>query len=194
VNTEKQTRFLFVLGGARSGKSSWAQRWARERAGDAVLYIATALPHDDEMAQRIARHRQDRAPFGWYTCEVVSGSLAENLSAAWDPKFHVILLDCATLWLSRLLCEMEGSLPDETLEFRIMKEADAFLSAWRMTDADLVVVSNEVGWSVVPDHRLGRLFRDIQGRFNQRMAGVADEVVLLVAGLPLWVKPPRGKE
>ncbi len=191
MKPKNPSRFLFVLGGARSGKSAWAQCEARKRGGRAVLFIATALPHDKEMKRRIARHRRDRAAFGWATWEAVEGSLAEGLSAVWKSSYRLILLDCATLWISRLLCEAGGSRTEKEIETRIEIETKAFLRAWKQTMADLIIVSNEVGMGLVPERPLGRLFRDIQGRFNQRLAAEADEVVLLVAGLPLWLKRHR---
>jgi adenosylcobinamide kinase/adenosylcobinamide-phosphate guanylyltransferase len=194
MSAETRGYFWLVLGGARSGKSTWAQRHALTHAGRQVLFVATALSNDHEMETRIARHRQDRAALGWRTYEVATGSLADAVTAAPLNDIRLILLDCATLWISRLLREGPDSESDEAAEQRLMAEAEAFLSAWRAMGRDLIVVSNEVGWSVVPDTPLGRRFRDIQGRLNQRLAAAADEVVLLVAGLPLWLKHPQPRK
>jgi len=194
MSAETRGYFWLVLGGARSGKSTWAQRQALLHAGRQVLYVATALSNDHEMEARITRHRQDRAALGWRTYEVAAGSLADAITAAPLNDIRLILLDCATLWISRLLWEGPDSESDEAAEQRLMAEAEAFLRAWRAMGRDLIVVSNEVGWSVVPDTPLGRRFRDIQGRLNQRLAAAADEVVLMVAGLPLWLKHPQPRK
>ena len=162
-----------VLGGARSGKSGFAETLVR-RAGSPKRYIATAEAWDDEMRARIARHRADRGE-DWTTVEAphdLAGALAK---AAGD---EVVLIDCATLWLSnRMLAEADPG-----------PEAKALLAALAACPARVVVVSNEVGWSIVPENALARAFRDAQGRLNQDLAAAAALVVTVIAGLPLALK------
>lgn len=167
-----------VLGGARSGKSGYAQRaaetWASARNVTPV-YLATAEPGDDEMAERIERHRQDRGG-GWRTLEApldLPGALADLGEA------DVVVIDCLTLWLANAMAEPDGH----------AARADQLLRALSECPARLWVVSNEVGWGIVPDNALARAFRDAAGRLHQAIAEAADEVVLVVAGLPLPLKP-----
>jgi adenosylcobinamide kinase / adenosylcobinamide-phosphate guanylyltransferase len=169
---------LLVLGGARSGKSRYAQRWAEERAsaGDReLLYIATAQPLDEEMEARIARHRRDRGS-RWRTREAPL-----DLSAAIDAEAEagpILLVDCLTLWLSNLL--LEGR-PVEAERSRLVSSVQA-------AKAPIALVSNEVGLGIVPDNPIARRFRDEQGLLNQRIAEAAREVILMTAGLPLSLK------
>jgi adenosylcobinamide kinase/adenosylcobinamide-phosphate guanylyltransferase len=168
-------RLTLVLGGARSGKSRYAEGLITARAPP-WIYVATAQAGDDEMAQRIAAHRAQRNA-GWQMIEAphdLAGAL--DAAAAHAP----LLVDCMTLWLSsRMLAEA-----DLDAEIARLEEALA-----RRTGT-AVLVSNEVGYGIVPDNALARRFRDAQGRLNQRMAARADRVVLVVAGLPLVVKGP----
>jgi adenosylcobinamide kinase / adenosylcobinamide-phosphate guanylyltransferase len=166
------TRVL-VLGGARSGKSCYAEGLADGIAGDRH-YIATAQPGDEEMAARIAAHRQRRGP-GWTTIESPIG-LVEALQGA-DAAF--VLIDCVTLWISNLLLA----------DIEIAPRVEALAEALRARQGTVAVVSNEVGQGIVPDNALARRFRDEAGLANQRLAQACDEVVLLVAGLPLRLKP-----
>lgn len=166
-------RFTLLIGGARSGKSGLAERLVVQ-TGRPKRYIATAQAWDDEMRARIARHRADRGD-GWLTVEApldLCGALAVVEAE------EVVLVDCATLWLSNHL------LAEADLE----AEADALLAAIAGCPAPVVVVSNEVGWSIVPDNALARSFRDAQGRLNQQMAAQAGLVVAVMAGLPLVLK------
>ncbi len=162
-----------VLGGARSGKSAHAE--ALVTAFPAPWsYLATAQALDGEMHERIAHHRARRAA-GWETCEVPL-----DLAAALDalPPGRPALVDCLTLWVTNLL--LADCNPDAA--------ADRLLEALARARGPLVLVSNEVGLGIVPDNALARRFRDAAGRLNQRVAAVADRVVLTVAGLPLTVK------
>jgi adenosylcobinamide kinase/adenosylcobinamide-phosphate guanylyltransferase len=163
-----------VLGGARSGKSRYAEAlvMAAARAG---TYIATAEAGDPEMAARIAEHRAHRGDF-WRTVEApldLTGALAAN--AAPDRP---ILIDCLTLWLSNLLGA--GRV--------IEHESEAMCGALRDARGPVVLVANEVGLGLVPETPLGRRFRDEAGRLNQRVAAIADRVVFVAAGLPLVLK------
>lgn len=160
-----------ILGGARSGKS----RLAESLAFGEKHYIATAQAFDDEMKDRIAKHQVQRGD-GWLTHEEqfeLPRALAEI-----DQAGRFILLDCLTLWLSNLiLADRDWQGPTAALCGVLQRMA-----------ADVVVVSNEVGLSIVPDNKLGRQFRDAQGIVNQRVAVVADNVVFVAAGLPLVLK------
>ena len=172
-----------VLGGARSGKSAYAERLARARAigGGAVTYIATAHAFDAEMAARIATH-QARRDGAWTTVEAPR-DLPEAVARHAAPG-AVVLVDCVTLWLSNAL------LSDADLAAR----AKDLASAVEMARGDVVLVSNEVGLSIVPENALARRFRDAQGEVNQAVAAICDYVALCAAGLPLGLKgaPPAG--
>lgn len=165
-----------VLGAARSGKSRFAETLARQ-SGLLKIYLATARVLDDEMADRVTRHKLDRG-VGWFTVEEPI-ALAEALASRAAPD-RVILVDCLTLWLTNLLLE------DEDIDAHV-----AALAAILTTAAGpVVLVSNEVGAGIVPDNALARRFRDLQGRLNQDMAALASHVSLVVAGIPLAVKRP----
>lgn len=165
----------FVLGGARSGKSRYAEDALRAKGPGPWLYVATAEAFDDEMADRIARHRADRGE-GWITVEAPH-DLGATLRAAAGRGLPV-LVDCLTLWLSNRL--LAGA--DLAAESADLVEAMAGLRV------PAVVVSNEVGLGIVPDNALSRAFRDAAGRLHQLVAARAGRVVLTVAGLPLVVK------
>jgi adenosylcobinamide kinase/adenosylcobinamide-phosphate guanylyltransferase len=162
-----------ILGGARSGKSRYAERLV-ENAASRGTYCATAEAGDAEMAARIAAHRARRGPF-WRTVEAPL-ALASTIAAA-GPEGPV-LVDCLTLWLSNLL--MAGKQPDA--------EAGVLCRALHDTVGPVVLVSNEVGMGLVPETPLGRHFRDAAGRLNQEIAALADRVVFIAAGLPLVLK------
>lgn len=170
-----------VLGGVRSGKS----RWAQELAGkwDRVAYVATAQAIDDEMRRKIRRHQEDR-PKHWHTVEeplelagVIAGRAAE---------FDLLLVDCLTVFVSNLLWAAESD--PASMEPRI----ERLLDALRSPAVPLILVSNEVGSGVVPEYPSGRKYRDALGELNQRVAAIADNVVLMVAGLPLVLKGSLG--
>ena len=160
-----------VLGGARSGKS----RFAESLASDKKYYVATAQAFDDEMKLRIAAHQKQRG-LGWITHEAPF-DLVTKLREIDDAE-NFILLDCLTLWLSNLLLA-EADCAEMVFEL---------IEHLKHAQANIVIVSNEVGLSIVPDNKLGRAFRDIQGIANQGVASVADHVVFIVAGLPLVLK------
>ena len=182
---------VLVLGGARSGKSRFASQLADELVGDGeVTYLATAEPGDEEMADRILRHRRDRPP-EWRTAEVpieVAVAVEElGTDAAGGPGQSVILLDCITLWISNLLlAEEEETAMDR--EEAILAKVRTLARVSSEVDAHVILVSNEVGLGVVPPTQLGRAFRDIAGRANQILAQAADEVYIVWAGLPQRVK------
>lgn len=171
-----------ILGGARSGKSAYAERLARE--GGDVLFVATATAGDDEMARRIATHRAERPP-AWRTLEVsrdVAGAVA-----AVSPPAATVLLDCVTLLVSNILLAHESA-GDAAIGRAVDAEIDALLAGVAAGEARWIVVSNEVGMGLVPPYPLGRAYRDLLGRANARLAARADRAYLLVAGLPLDLK------
>jgi adenosylcobinamide kinase/adenosylcobinamide-phosphate guanylyltransferase len=174
-----QIRFVtLVLGGVRSGKSRYAQRLA-ERSSR-VTFVATAEPRgDEEMRRKIERHRAER-PQHWATLEEPLDLAGAIESAGRDRD--LLLIDCLTLFAANIL-EADGE-DRERLQSRI----DAFLSALKATPSSLVLVSNEVGSGIVPAFALGRRYRDLLGEINQCVASIADNVVLMVAGLPLALK------
>lgn len=176
-------QLILILGGARSGKSAYAERLAHERGG-AVLFVATATAGDDEMAQRIAAHRADR-PAAWPTLEAPTG-VAAAVAAA-DSPASTILLDCVTLLVSNLLLEYEAA-GEAAIGRAIDAEIGPLLAEIEATAATWIVVSNEVGMGLVPPYPLGRAYRDLLGRVNARLAARADRAYLLVAGLPLDLK------
>jgi adenosylcobinamide kinase/adenosylcobinamide-phosphate guanylyltransferase len=185
-----------ILGGARSGKSALAERraLAAEAAGYEVLYLATAQPADSaadpEMVERIRRHQQ-RRPAHWGLLEEPL-QLAATLQAHAAPQ-RLILVDCLTLWLSNLLFSGAAGRQaeaGETVDCPLLSGAIGELCATLPTlPGQILLVSNEVGWGVVPANPLARLFADEQGRLNQRVAAVCERVTLVAAGLPLELKP-----
>ncbi|MCB0063087.1 MAG: bifunctional adenosylcobinamide kinase/adenosylcobinamide-phosphate guanylyltransferase [Caldilineaceae bacterium] len=183
-------KLTLILGGARSGKSSYAERFASERSHQ-VLYIATAQAWDDEMAERIANHRAQR-PSGWQTLESpiqVGSALSAFLHE--HANVDLILLDCLTLLANNVLITLPEDSSEATATAALMAEVDALLRVYAKHDCDLIIVSNEVGLGIVPPYPLGRLYRDALGRANQQLAAAADEVLFMVAGLPLVVKGER---
>jgi adenosylcobinamide kinase / adenosylcobinamide-phosphate guanylyltransferase len=169
-------RSLLILGGARSGKSAYAQSLAETSAAER-LYLATAEAGDDEMAARIARHRADRRG-GWATLEEpleVARALGAEARAG-----RVVVVDCLTFWLSNLM--LAGRDPGAAIA--------GLAGAIRALAGPAILVSNEVGLGIVPEHKLGREFRDWQGRANREIAQACDAAVFIAAGLPVPLKPP----
>jgi len=173
-STDKE--IILVLGGARSGKSSWALRYAEETY-KSYLFLATAEIRDDEMAERVRLHKASRGP-EWRLVEEaldIAQVLQEESSRA-----DVVLIDCMTIWLSNILLqkgrEAVGLYQDRLMEALTRKRGS------------VILVSNEVGTGIVPEHALGREFRDLAGMLNQKLAAMADKVVMTVAGIPLHIK------
>jgi adenosylcobinamide kinase/adenosylcobinamide-phosphate guanylyltransferase len=172
-----QGSVTLVLGGVRSGKSRYAQQLVEQSRP--VVFVATARITDDEMRAKIARHREDR-PKEWLTVEEpleLPKALVEH-----ELESEVIVVDCLTIFAANLL-EAEGE-NNEAIERRV----DELCDALRRVQCNVVLVSNEVGSGVVPAYPLGRRYRDLLGEINQRVAAIADDVVLMVAGLPLALK------
>ena len=167
----------FILGGARSGKSGFAERLA-QASGLERHYVATGRAWDDEMRARILKHQADRAG-DWRTHEAPL-DLCRTLGNVLKPG-RVVLVDCLTLWVTNLMMEEQGA-PALDAAF------DGLVSALSSTPAPVIVVSNEVGLGIVPDNSMARAFRDHAGRLHQKIAAVADDVYFVAAGLPLKMK------
>lgn len=168
-------KIIFVTGGARSGKSGFALRDAAAIDGKKA-FIATATVSDEEMAQRIARHKEDRGN-DWDTFEepIKIGDLLKGI----ECQYGIILVDCLTLWLSNvMMAELDRESEIEKL----------IASLTSLQSARLTIVSNEVGAGIVPDNELARQFRDTAGILNQKVASIADEVYMTVAGIPIRIK------
>jgi adenosylcobinamide kinase/adenosylcobinamide-phosphate guanylyltransferase len=193
----------FLIGGARSGKSSLAARWAGERSGN-VCCVVTAIASDDEMSARIAAHRQER-PQHWRVREE-----PVRLGAAFrdeSPTNTLLLVDCLTLWTANCIWPPRPEMAATTTVASASAatatsagddlrpdlagwqvERDDFLASLRAGTNELIIVSNEVGTGLVPEHAASRLFRDEHGRLNQMVAAACDEVFLVTAGLALRLK------
>ncbi|SFG96082.1 bifunctional adenosylcobinamide kinase/adenosylcobinamide-phosphate guanylyltransferase [Neptunomonas qingdaonensis] len=166
----------FILGGARSGKSRYAEQLA-SASGKEVIYIATAQAYDDEMKARILQHKKQR-PQEWRCIEEsmnIDQVLSDNSSVT-----NCILIDCLTLWLTNLLCE----------NCDVTTAKQVFMEVLRQSESDIILVSNETGMGVVPMGELTRRYCDEGGWLHQDIAALADEVVLMVAGIPLVIKGP----
>jgi adenosylcobinamide kinase/adenosylcobinamide-phosphate guanylyltransferase len=171
---------VLVLGGVRSGKSRYAQELAAR--GKRVAVVATAEACDDDMRQRIVRHRAER-PADWTTFEApvaLEDTLLER-----GNQFVTILIDCLTVWTANI---MQAEASDES---RILARASRLAEILGRISASVILVSNEVGSGIHPDTELGRAYRDLLGFVNQRVAAAADDVILLVAGCPIIVKQAK---
>jgi adenosylcobinamide kinase/adenosylcobinamide-phosphate guanylyltransferase len=178
-------RLILILGGSRSGKSAYAQRLAQELGAEKVLFVATAEAGDEEMAQRIARHRQSR-PAAWQTAEAPR-HVGEVIHASLGNATGV-LVDCLTLLVSNAMLSL-GLAPDLVrAETVVQEEIKALLQVCQTSTATCIVVSNEVGLGLVPDTPLGRVYRDLLGQANQALAAQAQAVYLMVAGLAVDCK------
>jgi adenosylcobinamide kinase / adenosylcobinamide-phosphate guanylyltransferase len=184
-----------ILGGARSGKSAYAEKLAIE-SGLAVTYIATAQVYDDEFKARV-QHHKDRRPSDWQVIETAHflsaalkyTGLEANIHAASEadknvPERKCIIIDCLTLWLAQCIC-LECA-PPEGVNWQL--EREKFLAILPTLDTDIILVSNEVGMGIVPLGEINRQFQDEQGRLNQAIAAIADKVTFVAAGLPLSLK------
>lgn len=174
------SRFIFIVGGARSGKSSFALKLAESIKGKR-LYIATAETLDEEMKERIKKHKKDRGN-NWNTIEEPI-KIADVIKK--NKKYGVILLDCLTLWISNLI-HKEARVRGQGSG--VIKSITELISACKEPKASIIIVSNEVGLGIVPDNPLARQFRDIAGFANQKIADAADEVYFMVSGIPLKIK------
>lgn len=177
-------RLILILGGARSGKSDYAQRLAQEWGGT-VLYVATAEAGDTEMKQRIAVH-QSKRPVEWVTLEAPR-QVGQRIRAI-AVAVETVLLDCLTLLASNVLLGLPEGFSEEQAQAALDAEVDDLLAVYAESPAAWIIVSNEVGLGLVPPYPLGRVYRDVLGRVNQRLAQAADEVVFMVAGLTMRLK------
>jgi len=174
-------QIMLLLGGARSGKSHYAQQLAME-LGDKVLFVATGEGLDEEMQARIDEHKKNR-PQNWWTLELPTG-IGKGIEKGIGDA-GVVLIDCLTLLISNLLRD-EPDYPEA--EKRVLSEINQLIAVMDKLDASFVIVSNEVGMGLVPDTKVGRIYRDLLGKANQLLAQQATEVYLMVACLPVQVK------
>ena len=178
IGIDKVNELIFIIGGCRSGKSTYALQTAEKVPAESKIYIATCVPQDDEMKQRVARHQKERSQ-DWVTVEApldLPEAILQN-----SRRANVILIDCLTLWMSNLLIETGD-------ENKIMKTISQLIDALEKAECPVILVSNEVGTGIVPENRLARQFRDITGWLNQAVARCANKVVWMVAGIPVTVK------
>lgn len=184
-------RRTLVFGGARSGKSAYAENLAAGSSQN-VVYVATAQAGDAEMTARIASHRQQRSHCGWRTVEEPL-ALGEAI-ACWSRPETMLLVDCLTVWLSNLLFAENRDFPEvgEIAPPAIfLEQREGFLRALEQAKGDVVLVSNEVGMGIVPQGAVSRWFVDEAGRLNQAVAARCEQVVWVAAGLPLVLKGER---
>jgi adenosylcobinamide kinase/adenosylcobinamide-phosphate guanylyltransferase len=183
-------KLILVTGGARSGKSSFAEETAK-KLGSRILYVATCIAFDDEMKDRVRRHREQRPP-EWETVEAY-----KDLDLALEGRLagkDAVLLDCMTIMVSNLMLDVamdwEGIGVEEisAAEERARLEVDKLLKVIDSSSVPFILVTNELGMGVVPPSELGRAVRDIGGRANQMLARAADEVYLCVSGIPIKIK------
>jgi adenosylcobinamide kinase/adenosylcobinamide-phosphate guanylyltransferase len=173
-------KLILILGGARSGKSAFAEELAKDHKR--VAYIATALVADGEMRRRVALHRK-RRPKNWVTYE--ANAKLDSVIRKAAKSATLVLVDCMTLYLSNTMMTASGRRRSQEA---VLKDVEGICRASNSMGAHVVVVSNEVGLGIVPDTPLGREFRDLQGRANQTIARAADEVYFVVAGIPQRIK------
>ncbi len=175
---------VLVTGGSRSGKSSYALQLA-QISRPPRIYIATCPVEDDEMHRRVLRHQEEREAMQWETIEETV-DVAGVLDGAYN--YNVVLIDCLTLWVSNLLLDVESAgneMTEDDIELeclRLVKTCREFI------DGLVILVTNEVGWGIVPESPLARRYRDLAGRCNQTVAAEADAAVLLVSGIPVTLK------
>lgn len=182
-------KLTFILGGARSGKSSHAQKLAGQSARQ-ITFIATAQALDDEMFARIKKHREDRPP-EWKTLEITQG--IASLLQTNPTRTDIYLLDCITLLVNNVFMQfIENDLVDaEKAKTALEYEIDELLGYIRVHDEEWIVISNEVGLGLVPPYQMGRVYRDLLGWANQRFAREADEVLWMVAGIAVPIQQFR---
>lgn len=180
---------ILLLGGARSGKSRYALELAK-KIGENVLFVATATPCDEEMRERIESHRNQR-PCTWRTIEATH-DIGNRIEREAD-KINVVVVDCITLLVAGILNQQPSDSEGDRLDARLLElqsnaEIENLITCMKNVDSTFILVSNEVGQGLVPPNRIGRLYRDMLGRANQTLAQFADEVYLMIAGLPVALK------
>jgi adenosylcobinamide kinase/adenosylcobinamide-phosphate guanylyltransferase len=173
-----------ITGGARSGKSRLAQELA-VKAGGQVLFVATAEAGDEEMKRRIEAHRKLR-PAGWETLEItthIGSQIIKNIG-----KAKTVIIDCITLLINNVFQQFDKNADPSLLEKAIVAEINELLDCIKRTKADFIIVTNEVGLGIIPGDKVSRLYRDLLGTANRMLAEKADEVCLMIAGIPVYVK------
>ncbi|HEX2958043.1 MAG TPA: bifunctional adenosylcobinamide kinase/adenosylcobinamide-phosphate guanylyltransferase [Chitinispirillaceae bacterium] len=177
-------KIVLVTGGARSGKSSWAQQNAENStAGKKRVFIATAVPIDTEMSDRILKHREDRDAAIWTTVESPY-ELAKAVASVDNES--VVCIDCITVWLGNMWYQLDG---DEDALNKCGRTLCNAFQVWKTTmSGEMFIVTNEVGWGIVPESPEVRMFRDTAGFLNKSLAAIADELILTICGVPLKVK------
>ena len=179
-----KSNITLILGGARSGKSAYAQRLAEE-SGESVTFLATAQALDDEMIARIQMHQAER-PTGWETLEIPF----DIASCVQQIKSKVVVLDCITLLITNLMMQyVKDDLVDAApFLAAVQKEIEEFTETLQQPEQDWLIVSNEVGLGLVPPYQMGRVYRDAIGWANQRLAREANKVIFMLAGIPMVIK------
>jgi len=178
-------KIIFITGGARSGKSKFALKLAK-KFGKNVVFLATGLPKDKEMAKRIKIHRKNR-PGDWKTVVEEKNILKVIKEEIKESFCHLLIIDCLTLFISNLLLSDEG-------EKEILKQIRGIMKLLQKAKYVTIIVSNEVGSGIVPNNELTRRFRDLAGLANQLVAKEADEVYLVVSGIPMRLPRPLGSQ
>jgi adenosylcobinamide kinase/adenosylcobinamide-phosphate guanylyltransferase len=176
---------ILIIGGARSGKSRFALEFAL-KLGESVLFVATAVAGDEEMRQRIEEHKRARSS-AWSTLEVtthVGSQISQQIGGA-----QVVIVDCITLLVNNVLSQYSPRTGVSVIAQKVTSEINELVDCINHTDASFIIVTNEVGTGLVPTNRTGRLYRDLLGKVNQLLAQQVDEVYLMVAGLPVQIKP-----
>ena len=176
---------ILIIGGARSGKSRFALELA-PKLGEPVLFVATAEAGDEEMRQRIEEHQRAR-PSVWSTLEVtthVGSQISQKIGDA-----QVVIVDCITLLVNNILSQYSPQTSVSVIEQKVTSEINELVQCINHTKASFIIVTNEVGTGLVPANRVGRLYRDLLGKANQLLAQQVDEIYLMVAGLPVQIKP-----
>lgn len=174
---------IFITGGARSGKSKYALMLGNGFKGKKA-FIATAIPMDNEIADRIERHKKTRSA-DWGTFEVPF-KIAEKVEEV-SENYSTIIIDCIGMWISNTMTINSEEI-EETNEMTIDEQIDKIIKIMKRRICNLIIISNEVGWGIVPDNRLARCFRDIIGFTNEKLAEASDEVYLMASGIPLKIK------
>lgn len=182
---EKQKpKLILITGGARSGKSSFAEALAQQ-SGEKITYIATAQALDEEMRERIAEHRK-RRPKNWHTVEETVN--VDRVIEEFGPQTEVIIVDCITLLVSNLISDFKEESSKDFFASKVQEKIEHIIGASLKYQATIIIVSNEVGSGLVPANLAGRFFRDLLGKANQSIALNADQVYLMVSGIPLLIK------
>ena len=183
---------ILIIGGARSGKSRFAQELAL-KLGEPVLFVATAEAGDEEMQRRIEEHQKSR-PAAWSTLEItthIGSQIVQNIGGA-----KVVIVDCVTLLVNNIFSQhsyqTDEQIDASLVEKEVTSEISELVECINRVDASFIMVTNEVGTGLVPVSKVSRLYRDLLGKANQILAEHADEIYLMVAGLPVPIKPARG--